>query len=50
MTRWHVCVRDGMQRLTDLADEMDEKGEVAGWSHFALISDARGRRGVFIDF
>src|SRR5438876_846452 len=32
-----VSVRHGMQRLMDVGDEMDEKGEVAGRSPFIVI-------------
>src|SRR5438132_4216257 len=44
-----IGVRRGMQRLMNVADEMDQKREVAGRTPFVIIPVAKATR-VFIDF
>ena len=44
-----ISVGDRMQRLMDVADEVDEKGEVAGCAPFVVIPVAKPA-GVLVDF
>jgi len=44
-----IGIRRGMQRLMDVADEMDEEREVAGGAPFVVITVTKALR-VLVDF
>ena len=44
-----IRVGSGMQRLVNIADEMDQEGEVAGCTPFVIIALAKAT-GKLVDF